>query len=281
MPRSSLKRQQFGAKKPYLAAAAASLVLIVWAFGLFYNKLATIKQQKYDELMAKVDPMAAREHDMNAALQQLAMARASADQLSAWLGDRSYWAKLIIDLRGLFIEVENQGKKEFGTDTGMWIESFEPVVPAGGAQSEGTFRGPRRGGGRGGRGGGFTPPPGPTPTAPSVPAIPGAPGGPGGPGGPGFPGGPINPAGGGTNTMAMEGQISHVNLRCRLVDLKKVSDKVSADANTKFAFMLETALSKDLNFVPGSARFGQLEPAGDNLTWTFQVTLTLSRPLKL
>ena len=121
------------------------------------------------------------------------------------------------------------------------------------------------------------PPPSPAPAAPSVPGVPGLPGGPVGPGGPGFPGVPVNPPGGGTNTLAMEGQISQVNLRCRLVDLKKVS----ADANTKFAFMLETALSKDSNFVPGSARFGQLEPAGDNLTWTFQVTLTLNRPLKL
>jgi hypothetical protein len=56
---------------------------------------------------------------------------------------------------------------------------------------------------------------------------------------------------------------------------------VSPDANTKFAFMLERALSTSPHFVPGSARFGQLEPTGDNLTYTFQVTLTLKRPLKL
>ena len=73
------------------------------------------------------------------------------------------------------------------------------------------------------------------------------------------------------------GVIAFINLRCRMVDLKGVS----ADANTKFAYMLEKALSSSPKFVAGAARFGQLEPAGDNLTFKLQVTLTLKNPLKL
>jgi hypothetical protein len=86
------------------------------------------------------------------------------------------------------------------------------------------------------------------------------------------PGGP-----GGTNVA----QISMVSLRCRLVDLKQVKETVSDDANTKFAYLLEKAFSSSSFLVPDSARFGQLEPSGDGLTYVFQVTLTLKRPLKL
>jgi type IV pilus assembly protein PilM len=261
MPRSSLKRQQFGAKKPYLAAAVISFVLIVWAFGLFYSKLATIKRQALDDLTSKVDPRVTWEQELNAAKEQLALAKASADQFSSWLGDRAYWANLIIDLRRTLIQVEDQGKQEFGTDTGMWIESFEPVLPASGAEGDNAAI-IRPGGGRrpprAPRGAAPAPPP--EPIAVAVPGLPGT----------------IQPTG--TNTLAAPpGYITFINLRCKLMDLRKVSD----DANTKFAFMFEKALSTNPQFVPESARFGQLEPSGDNLTFTFQVTLTLKRPLKL
>ena len=40
MPKSSKKRQQFSEKKPYIAAAVFCLIAIVWAFGLFYQRVA-------------------------------------------------------------------------------------------------------------------------------------------------------------------------------------------------------------------------------------------------
>jgi hypothetical protein len=74
------------------------------------------------------------------------------------------------------------------------------------------------------------------------------------------------------------GHITAVTLRCKLVDLKNVG----ADANTKFAYMFEKALTNSVYIVPESTRLnGDLDPAGDNQTYVFQVNLTLKRPMKL
>jgi type IV pilus assembly protein PilM len=254
MPRSSLKRQQFTAKKPYLAAAAACLVLIIWSFGVFYDKTADAKKQALLKLTEEVEPRLAREQELNSAKEQLALARASADQFNFWLGDRAYWANLLIELRRIMIAVENQGKQEFGTDTGMWIEFFEPVMPP---ETQAPTRAPR-GGPRLGR-----PQPGTTPGRPPPP--------------------PVAPALTAAPTLTVStnalvpGYITQINLRCRVVDLSKIS----ADANTKFAYMLEKDISSSPFFAPDSARFGQLEKSPDGLTTTFQVNLTLKRPLKL
>jgi len=252
MPRSSRKRQEFNAKKPYLVAAIASLVLIIWAFGWFYDKLAVIKQKALDQLTEEVEPRLARETEMSSAKEQVAMAKASADQFSSWLGDRTYWANLFLELRRILIEVEDQGKRDFGADTGMWIDNLEPVLPPPSLEGGSTVikpgaakLGPRPKGAK----------PPPTPAAPVLGSM------------------TVN------STNLVPGYITMVNLRCKLVDL--TARGASADANTKFVFMLEKALSSSPYFDAGGVRLGQLEPSGDALTFTFQVTLTLKRALKL
>ncbi len=81
---------------------------------------------------------------------------------------------------------------------------------------------------------------------------------------------------GNTNAL-VPGFITQVNLRCRIVDLSKVS----ADANTKFIYMLEKEISGSTSFVSDSVRFGEQQRSADGLTSMFQVNLTLKRPLKL
>src|SRR3989449_2124940 len=53
MPRSSLKRQQFNEKKPYLIAAIFCLILIVFTYGWFYSKVAARKDEELKKLEAK------------------------------------------------------------------------------------------------------------------------------------------------------------------------------------------------------------------------------------
>ncbi|MCX6904182.1 MAG: type IV pilus assembly protein PilM [Verrucomicrobia bacterium] len=252
MPRSSRKRQEFNAKKPYLVAAIASLVLIIWAFGWFYQKLAVIKQGALDKLTEEVEPRLARETEMSSAKEQVAMAKASADQFSSWLGDRTYWANLFLELRRILIEVEDQGKRDFTADTGMWIENLEPVLPPPSLEGGSTVIKPGAGQPRA-RPKGVKPPP--VAAAPVLGSM------------------TVN------STNLVPGYITMVNLRCKLVDL--TARGAGADANTKFVFMLEKALSSSPYFDAGGVRLGQLEPSGDALTFTFQVTLTLKRALKL
>src|SRR5256885_10377261 len=55
MPKTSLRRQQFAQKKPYIVATVFSLVLVVGAFGLFYNKLTEVKKDALDTITPQVE----------------------------------------------------------------------------------------------------------------------------------------------------------------------------------------------------------------------------------
>src|SRR6267154_1328647 len=55
MPKSSLKRQQFSQKKPYVIASVFCLILIVFAFGWFYDNEAAEKQKALDQLKPTVE----------------------------------------------------------------------------------------------------------------------------------------------------------------------------------------------------------------------------------
>src|SRR5207302_5174829 len=50
MPKSSLKRQQFNQKKPYLIAATCCLILVVFIYGLFYGTIAERKKEALEKL---------------------------------------------------------------------------------------------------------------------------------------------------------------------------------------------------------------------------------------
>jgi len=54
MPKSSLKRREFAQKKPYLAASVFCLILIVFAYGQFYDRVAVEKAKALEQLKPKV-----------------------------------------------------------------------------------------------------------------------------------------------------------------------------------------------------------------------------------
>lgn len=74
------------------------------------------------------------------------------------------------------------------------------------------------------------------------------------------------------------GQITMVSLKCRFVDLTPSS----ADANTKFMYYLESALTNSPMFlVEGTKLTGNLDKSPDGLTYMFKVDLMLKNPIKL
>ena len=127
MPKSILQRQQLNQKKPYFAAAVFCLILVVFAFGWFYQRVAAEKATALQELQAKVDPLKRDEQALNRAMKDLTAAEADVDQYGAWMEERFYWATLLSQLREALIAVEDKTEKELNAKTGVWIERLTPM----------------------------------------------------------------------------------------------------------------------------------------------------------
>src|SRR6266851_9534690 len=65
MPKSSLKRQQFNQKKPYLIAAVFCLILVVFTYGWFYGQVAERKKEALENLVARAKPLKDHEQTLN------------------------------------------------------------------------------------------------------------------------------------------------------------------------------------------------------------------------
>src|SRR6266852_792468 len=64
MPRSSLRRQEILKKQPYFVATVFSLFLVVFAYGLFYKKLAAAKTDALENLKVQTTPLKADEQTL-------------------------------------------------------------------------------------------------------------------------------------------------------------------------------------------------------------------------
>ena len=251
MPKSSLKVQQFSVKKPYLIATMACLVAILFAFGYFYNRIAAIKQESKGKLDPQLQQLQSMHNKLEAEERSLRVKRGEADQLATWLEDRAYWGALLNELRNVMIKTEREGKAQFKTDVGIWIERFTPDCTVAVTASSA-----------------------PVEASPAAP-VPG-PGGRRPRGGPGR-GGPGRGPGGPTGDLC-----STINILCRGVDLTPVAP----NANTTFALGV---LDKELKSSPmlnasNSQVTGNLtldDKTFEAKTFTLQISVTPKRSLKL
>ena len=132
MPKSSKKRQEFTKRKPYLAAAALVMILIVFASGFFYSQIAKEREAALDELKQRLAPLDASKQPMTMADNDMKRAAREEEHYTVWLEDRMYWAKLVAVLRETMLAVEDRKEKDLGTpNVGVWVEKMAPVVPEG------------------------------------------------------------------------------------------------------------------------------------------------------
>src|SRR5205809_4213343 len=59
MPKSSVKQQVWRQKQPYVIASVFCLILILFAFGWFYDKVATVKAKALENFTSRVTPLRA------------------------------------------------------------------------------------------------------------------------------------------------------------------------------------------------------------------------------
>jgi hypothetical protein len=181
-------------------------------------------------------------------------------QLAAWLEARSQWGTMLMNLRDVMIRVEKNGKAQFSTDTGIWIEKV--TTDCSGALPQ-AASGPNTTGQ-------------PT-TSPVRTRTPGG-GGPRGPTG-GGPRGP-NRSPQGANAPGREVGCNFVNVVCRGVDLSHIAP----NANIKFAYKLDEELKNSSIFATNSGVIGNLVADDKTFkakTFTVDVVLVPKKPLKL
>jgi hypothetical protein len=126
VPKSIRSRQAFEQKKPYLAAAMVSLVLVVFAIGIFYSKSATIKKQSLAELQTKLNPLQKRVEELDKQVNSVQRAKQEMDVYTSYLKDRFFWPEALVEMRNLLVKVEERNGTD-GRDVGVWIEKFGTV----------------------------------------------------------------------------------------------------------------------------------------------------------
>jgi type IV pilus assembly protein PilM len=134
VPKSIRSRQQFEQKKPYFIAAIFSLVLVVFAYGMFYGKISAVKQSSLDTLSAKLAPY---EQSVNKLQEQENAVKATTNQIGKLVGylqDKFYWPEALTQVRAVLTQVEDNQAQRINRPVGVWIEKFGTVT--GGASDQ-------------------------------------------------------------------------------------------------------------------------------------------------
>jgi len=265
MPRASLTRQQFNAKKPFLIAAAYAAVLGVFAVGWFFSRVAEVRRDGLAKIDIQLQPLESTKAQLEAAEGRLKNVTDEASQIGSWIEDRLIWTQIIGRLGGVLRATELETKEKLGIPVGIWIDTLLSTEPSKDlVQEEAAEEGggavnfyrmdpilarryglvPRGPAGEGGAEGGAE---GGEAAKPKAKA-------------------PVNS----TNEIAV------INLTIRAVNL-------NAKANSEIAYAVEKAMKSCEIFDEKDTQLsGTLEQIADNATsFSFPLKVKLKRPIKL
>src|SRR5688572_7844111 len=132
VPKSIRSRQQFEQKKPYFIAAIFSLVLVVFAYGMFYNKIAAVKSSSLATLSGNLQPLEAKVSQLEVQENAIQTTTNQIAKLIDYLEDKFFWPQTLSEVRSVLVRIE-QSQSQPGLPVGIWIEKFGSV--AGGADT--------------------------------------------------------------------------------------------------------------------------------------------------
>ena len=226
MPRSSLQRQQFNQKKPFIVAAVMCLILVIFAFGYFNGNVAKEKERALGNLQQELQPLQNFDRTLEQSMRELRQSQDIAVQYEIWMEERFYWASVLAQVREVFQAVEAKTKEVLKAETGLWIETLTPVTCDATNAPTGQLSRLRAGP----RGAGAAPPK----------------------------------------------EICTVTLKCKGKSLRDVSPT----ANGETAYAVQEALKQSPYFDPAGVGFSGTV-AEEELTFVFELTAKLKRPIKL
>lgn len=261
MPESTLRWQAFNQRKPYFIATVFSLVLVAFAVGFLFEKLAQLKEAQIQELEPKVAQIQGKSDSFGRVYSKLQSTQKEADQITAWMEDRYYWGDVMQQIRAALIRTEAETKKKLSAqkpnvEAGVWIEQFTSAPNLGGSavlnmnmpqQTQPFMGGPP--GSRYMGAGVRSPQPVPDPAV---------------------------------DQAVVTGQESNTNvitIVCRAVNLSAIDSA----ANSEIAFAVQTQLRSETNYFDPkiTTLTGQIIPDDATGTFTFGLTIGLLNPLQL
>jgi type IV pilus assembly protein PilM len=260
MPDSTLRWQSFNQKKPYLIATVASMVLVAFAVGFLFQKLAANKSAEITRLTPKMDESSHNMDSFKAAYSKMLAAKKNSEQIATLMQDRYYWGDFLGELRKAMIRSEDDVRKKEsaqkpGVDVGIWIEQLS--TPNSAASPGGAPNGPPM----------------------MMPGM--APGMPPGPGG--------DPRarlyGQTTPPAAVPGTVAgpstnSIMLVCRAVSLTVTVDQSANNKDIAYAVRDELAASPMINPDANATQLvGDISAVDANGTFTFTVNVTPAKPL--
>ena len=129
VPKSIRSRQQFEQKKPYFIAAIFSLVLVVFAYGMFYGKIAGVKRSSLETLSGNLQPLEGKFAQLE--VQETAIRNTTNQivKLVDYLEDKFFWPDTLAEVRTVLLRIE-AGQSQPGRPVGIWIEKFGTVAGA-------------------------------------------------------------------------------------------------------------------------------------------------------
>ena len=271
MPDSTLRWQSFNQKKPYLIATVVSMVLVTFAVGFLFEKLAENKKVEIDRLGPQVSTLSHKMDVLKQALGKMETAKKEAGQIATWMQQRYYWGDLLSELRRGLIRSEDDIRKKMaaqkpGVEVNIWIEQItNPNAPNAGG----------------------------TPGAPPMPGMmPGM--------APGMeryaqaadpryrrgmvaempPAAPPPPDATGAAPGTEQANTNAITLICRAVSLKITVDPAANNKDIAFAVRDELAASPMINpDAKTTLLVGEISPDDANGTFTFTVNVTPQNPL--
>jgi hypothetical protein len=113
LPKTARNREQMEQKRPYLAGAAACLLLIPLCWLGYTHKTVAIKSHQLQELQAKVTNLSDLSKELTREDSGLKEVEGKADQIVSLIGQRSLWPELLQDLN-------------LRLSSNIWIVSYIP-----------------------------------------------------------------------------------------------------------------------------------------------------------
>ncbi len=255
MPDSTLRWQSLNQKKPYFIATVVSMVLVTFAVGLLFHKLAQNKEAEIARLDPQVSELSSKSDRFKAAYAKLQATQAQATQIATLLQQRYYWGDFLADMREAMIRSETDVRKKLSAqkpdvEVGIWIEqitTLDALLAANGTPEAAAPAAPQVDTTRYGRmaryrGVAALPEPAPTPDQTVVQT---------------------------TNNL--------LTLVCRAVSLTSVD----SSANPSIAYAVENEIKKSPMVDPKATQLSaNISDADAKGTFTFTVNVTLLNPLK-